>query len=119
MIYKLNLKNEIKKTTNNFIHLSQIKKGLYKLIKEIKKIKEKKIILLYITGVIFYCISLTHLSGIGMRCFFWDGEKCYYALGILILISSIITSLAIYIIFLKKYKKLHFLNICFIYIFLY
>ena len=119
MFYKLNLRNEIKKAKNNFIHLPQMKNEYYKLIKKIRNLKEKKIILLYITGVIFYCISLTHLSGIGMRCFFWDGEKCYYALGILISISSFLTSLAIYIIFLKKYKRHHFLNICVIYSFLY
>ena len=54
-----------------------------------------------------------------MRCFFWDGEKCYYELGILISISSFLTSLAIYIILFKKYKRHHFLNICVIYSFLY
>ena len=119
MIYKLHLKNVINKIKNNFIHLLQIRKGFLKLVKEIRHIKEKKIILLYITGVIFYCISLTHLSGIGMRCFFWDGEKCYYALGILISISSFLISLTIYFILFKNYKKLHFLNICIIYAFLY
>ena len=62
MFYKLNLRNEIKKAKNNFIHLSQMKKEYYKLIKKIRNLKEKKIILLYITGIIFYCISLTHLS---------------------------------------------------------
>ena len=119
MIYILYLKNVINKIKNNFIHLSQIKKIFLKLIKEISHIKEKKLIILYITGVIFYCISLTHLSGIGMRCFLWDGEKCYYALGILISISSFLTSLSIYYIFFKKYKKIHFLIICVFYIFLY
>ena len=119
MIYKLNLINEINKIKKNFVHLPGKDKGLSKLIKDINNIKEKKIIILYITGVIFYCISLTHLSGIGMRCFFWDGEKCYYAIGILISISSFLTSLSIFIIFFKKYKKLHFIIICVIYSFLY
>ena len=119
MIYKLKLINVLNKIKNNIVHLSQIKNGFSQLVKRISYIKEKKIIILYISGVIFYCISLTHLSGIGMRCFFWEGEKCYYALGILISISSFLTSLAIYIIFFKKYKSLHFLNICIIYTFLY
>ena len=119
MIYKLNLINEINKIKKNFVHLPGKEKGLSKLIKDINNIKEKKIIILYITGVIFYCISLTHLSGIGMRCFFWDGEKCYYAIGILISISSFLTSLSIFIIFFKKCKKLHFISICVIYSFLY
>ena len=119
MIYKLKLINVLNKIKNNIVHLSQIKNGFSQLVKRISYIKEKKIIILYISGVIFYCISLTHLSGIGMRCFFWDGEKCYYALGILISISSFLTSLAIYFIFFKKYKNLHFLNICIIYTFLY
>ena len=119
MIYKLKLINIISKIKKKSIYLPQIKKIFFKLIKYIKHIKEKKIIILYIIGVIIYCISLAHLSGVGMRCFFWDGEKCYYAIGILILISSFITSLVVYMIFFKNYKKLHFLILSVIYTFLF
>ena len=94
------------------------KSGYSRLINNNIKKKEKNLIIFYVTGIIIYCISLAHLSGVEMRCFFWDGEKCYYTIGILILISSFIISLAIYIIIYKNYQKIHLIILCIIYIFL-
>ena len=71
--------------------------------------------MLYVTGAIIYSISLTHLSGVEMTCFYLDGNNCYYAIGTLILISSLIMSIVIYIIIYKKYKKYHLIIISIIY----
>ena len=87
----------------------------YSLISNLPKLKYSKlqnrndltIILLYIFGGIIYSISLCHLSGVEMRCFFWNGAKCYYSIFILVFISSILTSISIYIILFLNYKKNH------------
>ena len=89
--------------------------NIIKLFQNIEKIKEKNITLLYITGIIFYCISLTHLSSVEMKCFYFEGNYCYYAIGTLILISSFIISISIYMIIYKKYKKYHLIIISIIY----
>lgn len=109
------MQNVINKLTINFFNLPLIEKRFSRLTNYITKIKEKLIILFYITGIIIYYISLTHLSGIGMTCFDLDGKYCYYAIGILILISSFIMSIAIYVIIFLKYKKYHLIIISIIY----
>ena len=101
-----------------FTLLLQTKKRFSRLINNNIKQKEKKLIILYTSGIIIYCISLAHLSGIEMRCFFWNGEKCYYAIGILILISSFIISITIYIILYNNYQKKHLIILCIIYLIL-
>ena len=78
-------------------------------------LKDINIIILYIIGAIFYLISLRHLSGIGMRCFSYVGEKCYYVIGILIFISSFFTTLTIYLILFNNYNKFHLIVIFTIY----
>ena len=69
--------------------------------------KNKMIIILYSIGAIIYLISLCHLSGVEMRCFFWFGAKCYYAIFILVFISCIFISVSIYIILFQYHKKIH------------
>ena len=104
----------------------KLKNFLRLLINKIKRIfkclinsKNIKIIFLYIIGSIIYLISLKHLSGIDMRCFSYVGERCYYAIGIIISISSFIITLAIYIILFNNYNKLHLIVISIIFFFLY
>ena len=91
----------------------------YKRLTKIKQRKNKMIIILYTFGAILYLISLCHLSGVDMRCFFWFGEKCYYAIFILVFISSILISISIYIIIFQNNKKIHLFIIFIIYIFFY
>jgi hypothetical protein len=105
MIYKLNLQNMI----------NDIKTKFSIFFQRIKKIKEKELILLYIIGIIIYYISLIHLSGVEITCFNLNGIFCFYAIGTLILISSFIMSIVIYIIIYKKYKKYHLIIISIIY----
>ena len=98
------------------------KKNYFSLIKyegnrNMKMIKNILIFILYISGAIFYFLSLTHIEGLGMNCFSHGGIKCYYILAKLTLISGLLTGLSIYIIVLKKYNKMHFLMIIVIYIF--
>jgi hypothetical protein len=119
MINKLKSRNVINNLIIYFFLLPRTEKRFSRLINILSKIKENYIIFLYISGIIIYCISLTHLSGLGMTCFFWEGIYCYYAIGILILISSFIISITIYIIIYKKYKKYHLIIISIFYSFLF
>lgn len=119
MINKLKSRNVINNLIIYFFSLPRKAKRFSRLINILSKIKEKNIIFLYISGIVIYCISLTHLSGLGMTCFFWEGIYCYYAIGILILISSFIISITIYIIIYKKHKKYHLIIISIFYSFLF
>jgi hypothetical protein len=119
MINKYKSQNVISNIIIYFFSLPRTQKRFSRLRKILSKIKEKNIIFLYISGIVIYIISLTHLSGLGMTCFFWEGVYCYYAIGILILISSFLISISIYIIICKKYKKYHLIIISIIYAFLF
>ena len=109
-------KHLIYKLKSLFILFVKIKKSFSKLKKHKKNIK---VVILYIIGAIIYLISLKHLSGIDMKCFSYVGEKCYYAIGILIFISSLIVTLSIYIILFNNYNKFHLIIIFIIYLFFY
>lgn len=97
------------KNNNEFKFLS--------LLNILKK-KFKRIETLYILGIIFYILSLHHINGYEMVCFNRIGVKCYFMIGKLILLSSIIISIAIYLIIIKNYNKIHLFNISIIYIIL-
>ena len=77
------------------------------------------IFIFYISGVIFYILSLTHIEGLGMTCFSGGGIECYYKLAKFTFISSLITSFSLYIIIYNNYNKIHFFLIIIIYLLLY
>ena len=83
------------------------------------KSKNLKIIIIYLIGIIFYLCSLTHINGVDLRCFKWNGVQCYYSLAILTLFSSIFISISIYMIIFMRFRKIHLLFILIIYIFLF
>ena len=81
----------------------------YKLFKPISQseneisiiLKKRKIFrfeILYIIGTIFYLLSLHHINGYEMSCFYKKGVKCLFMIAKLIFISSIFFSLSIFII---------------------
>ena len=115
--------SEMIKILIGFIKYFQLK---YKLI-QFKNInisnyffnKNIFIALLYISGAIFYILSLTHIEGVYMHCFSYYGNQCYYILAKLTFISGLITGLAIYIIFYKGFNRIHFFIIIFTYLILY
>lgn len=76
------------------------------------------IIILYTSGVIFYIISLKKIDAVRMECFNLRFIKCYFVIFVLIFISSIIISISINLIILKKYSKFHLCVIFLIYIIL-
>ena len=99
----------------NFIHY--LIKKTYRKIKPY--FKQLFILILHISGVLFYILSLTHIEGLGMKCFSYAGIQCYYTLAKLTCISGIITCITLYIILYKKYNKIHFFIIIINYLFLY
>jgi hypothetical protein len=82
------------------------------------KKKNLYIVIIYSIGVLFYILSLHHISSLDLECYFATSVHCYYILAILTLISSIITSFSIYLIIFKNIKKFHLIIIFIIYSFL-
>ena len=109
--------NNIKdfKTFISYIPLPSKKNGF--LTQNIKK-KNLFITIFYSIGVLFYLLSLCHINSLDLECYFATSVHCYYILAILTLISSIITSLSIYIIIYYNYNKFHLIIIFIIYSFL-
>ena len=110
--------------------LSKLKAKIlnYKLFKPISQsendistiLKKRKIFrfeMLYIIGTIFYLLSLHHINGYEMSCFYKEGVKCLFMIAKLIFISSIFFSLSIFMIIYKNYKKINLLYIILIFIF--
>ena len=108
--------NAINKYIFFFTSLPQSENDFSNLIKRKKDIF---LIILYINGSIIYLISLSNITGKGIACLFLDGIHCFYAIAILIFISSILTSFSIYLIIFKNYLKIHLIIIFIIYSFVY
>lgn len=90
------------------------------LLKNIKISKDSLISIFYMSGIFLYILSLWHINALDMRCFFIkEGVECYYTLAKLIFISSILTSISIYLIIIKKYRKYHIYIILISYSFLF
>lgn len=112
---KHNDKNKIATQNNNkFKNFSQLKQDFLNNFKK----TFKRIETLYILGIFFYILSLHHINGYEMVCFNRNGVNCFFMIVKLLSLSSIIICIAIYIIIIKKYKKIHLFNISIIYIFL-
>ena len=92
-------------TKNDFLEYTRKKNNIF-------------ITIFYLIGVLFYLLSLCHINSLDLECYSATSVHCYYILAILTLISSIITSLSIYIIIYKDYKKFHLIIIFIIYSFL-
>ena len=107
--------NAINKHIFSFKSLPQSENDFSYLIKK----KDILIIILYLNGGIIYLISLSNITGKGIACLFLDGIQCFYAIVILIFISSILTSFSIYLILFKNYLKIHLIIIFIIYSFFY
>ena len=100
-------------------YLSLFKYDEMKKMKNSLIFKNLFIIIIYFSSAFFYILSLTHIEGLGMNCFSREGIQCCFILAQLTLISGLLTGLSIYIIFYKKYNKIHFLIIIIIYFLLY
>ena len=111
-----NITNDFKNSKSKYYSLKSYKSAKIKYISFVKNIF---IFIFYISGVIFYILSLTHIEGLGMTCFSYEGIECYYKLAKFIFISSIITSLSLYIILYNKFNKIHLILIIIIYLLLY
>ena len=81
--------------------------------------KNVLITIIYIIGSRFYFLSLRRINGAKMKCFSRIGLNCYYFLGLLILLSAIMTNISIYLIIFKKFSKKHLVNIFLIYTYLF
>lgn len=113
---KISNQNNIKSTTNkSYIPLIPIKMNFQI---HFKKKQNLYIITFYLIGVLFYILSLYHISSLNLECYFATSVHCYYILAILTLIASIITSISIYLIIFKDIKKFHLIIIFIIYSFL-
>ena len=119
-------KKLIKSNISNILNLFQNKKSkFYSLFnretyRKIKPFfKHFFILILHISGVLFYILSLTRIEGLEMKCFSFSGIQCYYILAKLTCISGIITCFILYIILYKKYNKMYFFIIMINYLFLY
>ena len=100
-------KLKISKKINFFlIHLN---KGYFKT--------NVKISFLYIIGSLFYYLSLARVNINGFKCLKKENFLCFFAIIENVLISSILISISIYIIFIFKLSKFHLFNIFIIYIF--
>ena len=86
---------------------------------KLKKRKNILLSLLYITGAIFYLLSLRHLNESNMQCFNKTGAECYYILCILGFIASFLTIISLYLILFFNFKKIHLSIIAIIYLFFY
>ena len=75
-----------------------------------------KIFILYIIGVFYYYLSLSKINGTNLECLKKRNYQCFYLLARLIFTSSLIISISIYIIILKK-NKFHIFIIFIIYLF--
>lgn len=78
-----------------------------------------KISTFYIIGCLFYYWSLARINPHRIKCFKRNDFKCFFMIAEYALISSIIISIAIYIILFYRLKKFHLFNIFIIYIFYY
>ena len=76
-----------------------------------------KISILYIIGSFFYFLSLARVNINGFKCLKKENFLCFFAIIENVLISSILISISIYIIFTFKLSKFHLFNIFIIYIF--
>ena len=91
----------------------------YTISSNYKKTNQKyicRIEILYILGIFLYLLSLKHINGIGMRCFHRSGVQCLFMIAKLIFCSSLLFSISIFLILLKKSKKIHLLYILFLFI---
>ena len=114
---KILISNENNRTNiKTFIPYKPLTKVNF-LIK-IKKKNNLYISIFYLIGVLFYLLSLCHINSLDMECYFATSVHCYYILAILTLISSIITSISIYLIIYKDLSKFHLIIIFIIYSFL-
>ena len=109
--------NSKKKTKFYSLFNKYLIKKRYRKIKPF--FKQLFILILHISGVIFYILSLTPIEGLEMKCFSFSGIQCYYILAKLTCISGIITCFILYIILYKKYNKMYFFIIMINYLFLY
>ena len=89
--------------------------------KRIKKLNKTNFVIyiLYIIGATAYLFSLHDIEGIKMRCYSKERIECIYILAILIIFSSFFTSISIYLIIFKNYKKIHLIIIFIIYLIFY
>ena len=78
-----------------------------------------KIITFYIIGCLYYYWSLVRINPNRIYCFKRWNFMCFYMIAYFVLISSIITSITIYMILFFKLKKFHLFNIFIIYLFFY
>ena len=74
--------------------LNKIKKLYNQKFKDL--VKNMLIIIIYIIGSRFYSLSLKRINGAKMKCFSRVGMNCYYFLGLLILLSAIMTNISIF-----------------------
>ena len=88
---------KISKVNKEFKYSKSIflRSNKYTRLKYISLFKNIFIFIFYISGVIFYILSLTHIEGFEMKCFSFEGIKCYYKLAKLTFISSLSTSLSL------------------------
>ena len=78
-----------------------------------------KVMAIYTLGSFFYYWSLVWIDPASVVCFREFHFKCFYIIAELVLISSIATSVSIYLILLLKLNKIHIFNIIIIYSYFY
>ena len=110
--------NNEKKVKTCVFYLSSIPKKI-KFLKRFLMKKNKKLVFFYLAGVLFYILSLNHISSLSMECYFATSVHCYYILATLTFISSVITSISICLIVFLNFNKFHLLNILIAYSFLF
>ena len=101
-------------SNKSFKHISQKKYGFSFIF--IKR-NDFKIKMLYTIGTFLYLLSLNHISGFEMSCFFKRRLKCIFIIANLVLYSSIFFSISIFLILTKNYKKKNLINILCIFLF--
>lgn len=91
--------------TNKLLkHISQKKYGFSFIF---MKKNDFKIKMFYIIGTFLYLLSLNHIYGFEMSCFWRTGVQCIFIIAKLVLYSSIFFSISIFLIIFKNYKKIN------------
>lgn len=101
--------------TNKLLkHISQKKYGFSFIF---MKKNDFKIKMFYIIGTFLYLLSLNHIYGFEMSCFWRTGVQCIFIIAKLVLYSSIFFSISIFLIIFKNYKKINLIYILCIFLF--